>query len=375
MSAEQGPLAGVTVLDLTRMLPGAVNARQLVDLSARLIKVEDPIGGDPLRHPPPHVDGVSTAFTTLLRGAESVCLALNDPGDARSLRRLVRNADVLVESFRPGTMEGWDLAPERLQALNPGLIWCSISAYGRNQAGAGRIAHDLNVTAESGLLSALSGGIPRLQLADVTAGLLASSAILAALLQRQRTGRGTLIDQPLVTGPLPFLSTLWAEAAAGGGCSELSLGLLLSGACPCYRLYVCQDGLSVAVAAIEPKLWSELVHHLGLARHAGAGLDTGTDGELAAIELEQVFATQPRSHWLTLAADEALPISPVNDIAKAQQDPFFAEAGLVESTPLAGGMTLSSLGPFLPSLGQTPSQPAPHLGEHTEAVLKEHGLL
>jgi crotonobetainyl-CoA:carnitine CoA-transferase CaiB-like acyl-CoA transferase len=369
-----GPLAGVVVLDLTRMLPGAITARQLVDLGARLIKVEEPSGGDPLRHPPPHVDGVSTAFATLLRGAESICLELNDPEDARSLRRLVRNADVLVESFRPGTMEGWDLAPERLRALNPGLIWCSISAYGRCHAGAGRIGHDLNVTAESGLLSTLPGGIPQLQLADVTAGLLASSAILAALLQRQRTGRGTVIDQPLMTGPLPFLSTLWAEAAAGGS-SESTLGLLLSGACPCYRLYACQDGRSVAVAAIEPKLWSELVHHLGLARHAGAGLDTGTDGECAASDLEQVFARQPLSHWLALAADQALPISPVNDVAGAQQESYFAAAGLVEPTPLTGGMTLSGIGPFLPSLGQTPSQPAPRLGQHTEAVLREHGLL
>jgi crotonobetainyl-CoA:carnitine CoA-transferase CaiB-like acyl-CoA transferase len=373
VSAGHGPLAGVVVLDLTRMLPGAVTARQLIDLGARLIKVEDPSGGDPLRHPPPHVEGISIAFATLLRGSESICLELSDPDDARALRRLVRAADVLVESFRPGTMEGWDLAPERLRALNPGLIWCSISAYGRGQTGAGRIGHDLNVIAESGMLGCIGGGIPRLQLADVTAGLLASSAILAALLQRQHTGQGTVIDQPLISGPLPFLSLLWAEAAAGSS-SESTIGPLLSGACPCYRIYQCQDGLSVAVAAIEPKLWSELVQHLELERHAGAGLDTGSDGARAASDLEQLLASQPRSHWLTLAADESLPISPVNDIAEAREEPYFTTAGLVEQTPLPGGATLSSLGPYLPSLGQSPSRPAPLLGQHTEAVLREHGL-
>ena len=160
------------------MLPGAVLARQLIDLGARLIKIEQPGSGDFLRTAPPLVDGVGVGFSILLRGTESVCLDLRNPADAEHIVSLIRHADVLVESFRPGTMERWRIGPDRLRGVNPALVWCSLSGFGRNERVADRVGHDLNFTAMSGLLSVISDdGVPGVQLVDVTSGLLAAVGI------------------------------------------------------------------------------------------------------------------------------------------------------------------------------------------------------
>ena len=212
------------MLDLSRMLPGAVVARQLLDLGARVIKVEDPDGGE----------GVDTVL------------------------RRAATSDVLVESFRPGTLERWGLAPQDLLADHPGLIGCSLPAFADRPD---RVAHDLNLTAEAGVLDLVSGdGVPAIQLADVGAGLLATTAILAALLDRERGGGGGWIRQPLESGTRPFMTWATAEAALG---RERVAAMLLGGACPCYRTYRCGDGRRLAVAALEPKFWIGFVTAIG----------------------------------------------------------------------------------------------------------------
>ncbi len=361
-----GPLRGTLVLDLSRMLPGAVLARQLVELGARVVKVEEPGQGDPLRHIPPLVSGAGAGWTTLLRGTESVALDLREPADADRLRRLARRADVLVESFRPGTLDRWGIGEARLRAGNPGLVWCSLSSFGPEAAD--RVGHDLNFVATAGVLEQLGGAVPRIQLADVGAALLAATAVVAALLERQRSGRGTRLEQSLLSGALPFMAWAWADAAAGGGGAGDGV---LSGRAPAYRAYQCADGLEVAVGALEPKFWVGLCELLGVAELAGAGLDTGADGLRAAATLAGRFATRPRAAWLEAAAQRGLPVTAVHRAAEALEDPLVAGAGLVERTPVAGGGELRGAGPFLPSLGRTPDRPAPGLGEHTGTVLAE----
>lgn len=223
------PLKGVLVLDLSRMLPGAVLARQLLDLGGRLIKVEEPGTGDPMRMVPPQVGGIGVGFATFFRGAESITLDLRDPKDAERVRRLATHADVLIESFRPGTLESWGLGWDRLYAKNPRLVWCSLSSFGSAPEIRDRVAHDLNLSAMAGILDLVGGRVPRLQLADITSGLLAGSAILAGLLGRERDGTGRRLEQPLAAGPLPFLTWSWAEQAVGGGGT---LDTLLGGVCP-----------------------------------------------------------------------------------------------------------------------------------------------
>lgn len=364
------PLEGLLVLDLSRMLPGAVLARQLADLGARVVKVEEPGIGDPLRMVPPLVDGVGLAFAALLHGVESVTLDLRHPVAADHLRRLVRRADVVVESFRPGTLEGWGLGLDTLAAANPRLVTCSLPAWPEGSPLAGRVAHDLNLTAETGLLHLLGPGLPPIQLADVGAGVLAATGVVAALLRRERTGLGTRLVQPLACGVLPFLS--WAQAEAGLG-RERVLTTLLGGGVPCYRRYRAGDGRELTVAALEPKFWAELMEILELPELAAGGLAFGPDADSVAEAVQTRFATAPRAHWLELATDHGLPLGPVQTLDEAIADDDLAGSRITASLPLPDGAVTTASGPWIPSLSRAAGRPAPRLGEHNDTILTELG--
>ena len=349
------PLAGILVLDLSRMLPGAVLARMLLDLGARLIKVEAPGGGDMMRHIPPLVDGTGAGFAALLHGAESVCLDLRSEEGAGALRRMARRADVLVESFRPGTMERWGLGYPALAEANPRLVQCSLSAYGGAGADAGRVGHDLNFAAESGLLrEAAGGGVPGVQMVDVSGAMLSCSATLAALLLRERTGRGARVEQPLSAAPLPFLAWIRADVEAGGGEARERM---LGGGVAAYRVYRCSDGVAVALGALEPKFWADFVAMIGLPEREGDGLDAGARGEAAASAVAARLAEHPHGHWLARAAERNLPLSRVNTAAEGMREPGYAA-----STP------------FLPAFAPDARVRAvPRPGQDTGRVLAEFG--
>ena len=371
MSQEPlGPLDGVLVLDLSRMLPGAVLARQLLDLGARLIKIEEPGTGDPMRMVPPQVDGIGVGFATFYRGAESVALDLRTAEEAECLRRIAADVDVVVESFRPGALEEWGLGCDELSAGNSRLVWCSLSSFGRAPEVRERLAHDLNLSAMAGILDLVGGRVPRLQLADVTSGLLAASAILGGLLVRERTGSGLRIDQPLAAGPLPFLTWSWAEQAQGGGGV---LDTLLGGVCPCYRIYRCGDGRSLSLAALEPKFWVSFLDMIEVDGLAESAFTVGKECEKTVVTIERTLSAHPREHWLRIAAERKLPLCPVHDFDEAAADPAFAFAGLIEQAPMPNGSTATGVGPWHPGLGRTPERPAPRLGEHTGSVLAEFG--
>ncbi|MCB9752826.1 MAG: CoA transferase [Myxococcales bacterium] len=375
-------LQGVTVVDTTRMLPGAVLARTLLDLGARVLKIEDPAMGDPMRHMAPIVEGVGTGFAVFYRGAESVCLDLRTAAGATALRALVRRADVFVESFRPGTLARWGLGPEVLEAENPGLVRCSIPGFAPAGEADRRVGHDLNFVGQTGLLARLGGsGVPPVQLADITSGTLAGTAILAALLRRARTGRGGAITQPLIHGPMQFLQWPWIDAAAAAAAAatreaddepSMDHSILLGGRVPCYRRYRCGDGRELTVGCLEPKFWFKLVMVLGAPEHAGAGLDVGPEGAAATARVQELLSSKSLDAWLEELAPHDLPVGPVLDLAEARRDP--ALASLLERTPLPEGGTLDAPGPSCPSVGRTPARPAPTLGEHTEAVLREFEL-
>lgn len=359
---EEYPLEGVTVLDCSRMLPGAVLARLLLDLGARLIKIEDPQGGDPMRQVAPHIDGVGAAFAALYPGAESVALDLRSEEGQESFRKLARAADVVVETFRPGVMRGWGIGSGRLQKLNNRLIYCSMSSWGRAGGLRNEVGHDLNFQATTGalLLVREEEGIPSLQLADVGASLLASSAIMAALYRRERTGHGAVIDQPLLSGTVPMLAWAWADQAAGGGALET----LLSGRWPCYRRYRCGDGGEIAVSTIEPKFWIAFLEMLELENFAAAGVDSGEEGKAAAEAIEKALGTKSREEWVRQCRTLGLPVSPVLSLDEARREGRLEAAGLAGIIKAPGGSELSALGPFIPSLSRIPERPAPKLDEH-----------
>jgi alpha-methylacyl-CoA racemase len=339
-----------------------------------VIKVEDPRGGDMMRHTPPLVGGIGVGFCVYYRGAESLRLDLRTPDGLARLHKLLRRADVFVESFRPGTLESWGLPLAQLQETYPRLVSCSLPGYADDDR---RVAHDLNLTGLTGLLGQLPGSrltigsgedIPRVLIADINTGLLATTSVLAALLGRAATGRGCRVHQPLLSAPLPLVTWPWADRAAGGGGM---LETILAGRVPCYRCYRCADGRLLSVGCLEPKFWQGLCEALGKSRLAPFGHDLGEHGRAAADELAELFASQPSFEWLAKLADKDLPIALVHDLDGARSEPTLASAGLLEHTPMPGGGQLTVPGPSLPSIGRTPSRPAPKLGEHDAAILAE----
>ncbi len=347
------PLSGTLVLDCSRMIPGAVAARMLMELGARLIKVEAPGIGDPLRGALPLMEGTGAGFHAFYRGAESLTLDLREAGGAAALRKLCKHADVLLESFRPGTMERWGLGAGRLLECNPALVVCSITGFGAGDPDAAIPGHDLNFTAVSGLLSLLpAGGLPRVPFSDVSGGLLASTAVLASLLERVNTGRGRHIEQPLAGSLLPFLTWALSDLEAGG---QGLGGQLLPGNLPSYRLYECGDGKRVAVCALEPKFWDSLLELLGIEGYSDAALDPGPRGREAAERIQESIRSQTSDHWLEEARQKSLPLT------------------LLQSLDEAAAVSGSD-GAYIPSVGNSQSSPVPGLGEHTAKVLEEFGL-
>ena len=298
-----------------------------------------------MRSAQPLVDGVGAGFRAFFQGSESVALDLRMPEGAAAVRALARHADVVLESFRAGTLEKWGLGLSQLRARNSSLVTCSLSSYGNEGPLAGRLGHDLNFVAVTGFLSRLpADAVLGVQIADVGAGLQASTALLGALLLRHRTGRGSHVEQPLVTGPLPFLTWAVADGRAGGG------GVLdtqVAGRVPAYRLYGCGDGRTIALGALEPKFWVGLVEAIGLGHLAGHGLDAGARGEAAAREVGAAFMGRDAASWQEMGERLGLPITVVLSLEEAARHPW---------VPAGEGRR------------------APALGEDTDRVREEFGL-
>jgi crotonobetainyl-CoA:carnitine CoA-transferase CaiB-like acyl-CoA transferase len=357
-------LHGLIVLDLTRYLPGPYTTQVLADLGARVIKVEAPPLGDPTRHLPPHdQQGVAAFFRALNQGKESLALDLKRPGATALLADLAARADVLVEGFRPGVLERLGLTPAACHERNPGLVWCSISGFGQDGPARDRAGHDITYQAYSGALwlNAHAGDrpvTPGLQSADLMASLSALTGILAALVERGRTGRGRVVDasmlDALVSVQGPHLLCHLAGERAGPGVMPLS------GAFPCYRTYRCQDGRDVAFGPLEPKFFETFCDIVGRPDWLPRQFDPGLHAELEAL-----FATRPRDEWRLILEEAEVCLAPVLDYDEVVADPHVQARGLV--TPEKVAPPVRFQGVPLPG-----PRPAPRwVGEHTRKVLGE----
>ncbi len=378
------PLRALRVLDLSRLLPGPFATLLLADLGADVVKIEDPQGGDYVRYVPPLVGGLSAAFAALNRDKRGVALDLKHPAGRAALERLIDTADVLVESFRPGVMTRLGMGPETLLARNPRLIYCAITGYGQDSPLAAMAGHDLNFLAEAGLagLTGLAGrgevALPGVQIADLAGGgLYPVVGILAALHERERTGRGRVVDASMTDGAAGLGILLHAEQAAGAplpgpGTDDLAGGLL------CYRPWRCGDGRFLAVAALEPKFWSAFCRAVGRPELESDGLATGPRAAAVEVELTALFASRTRDEWAALLVEADCCVTPVLDLAEARTRPHATARGLfgTHRHPGAGGDRLHLFpNPRLLPGAEPPQEvrPAPMLGEHTAEVLAEVG--
>jgi alpha-methylacyl-CoA racemase len=379
---DGGPLAGVRVLDLSRLLPGGFCSLMLADFGAEVLKVEDTGMGDYVRWATPHYEGAeqsarSALFLALNRGKRSVRLNLREQQGREVLLRLVREYDALLESFRPGVLDRLGVGYERLREENPGLVYCAISGYGQDGPLRDRAGHDMNYLALVGLLGLTGepGGPPVQsagQIADVGGGaLMAAFGILAALRERDRSGEGQLVDVSMADGAMSWLALVAARYLCDGTVPERGL-LELAGGIVCYRPYACRDG-HVTLGALEPKFWQAWCH--GVGREDLIERQFDPPGSDTHAEVERIFATRTRAEWEAFAAEHDCCLEPVLALDEALDSELARAREMVVDVEQPGAGTVRLLGVPV-KLGRTPGAPAgpgPGLGEHTDAVLGELG--
>jgi crotonobetainyl-CoA:carnitine CoA-transferase CaiB-like acyl-CoA transferase len=370
-----GPLEGVRVLDLTRLLPGNYCTMLLADLGADVIKVEEPGRGDYIRWTPPMAGDVGAIHRGLNRGKRSVTLNLKAAEGAGVLRRLVRGADVLIESYRPGVLERLGVGYEVLSTERPSLVYCALTGYGQDGPYRDRAGHDLNYTGFAGVLhnTGSPDGPPvtsSVQVGDFGGGMGAAVGILAALAEARRTGQGRFVDVSMLDVVVSWSGVLMAWYLATGEVPPRG-GMPLGGGLACYRVYAAGDGRHLAVGALEPQFWRTLCERLELPELIDAHLDPTRQDEIAAV-LEARFAERARDEWVAELADLDTCVGPVNDMAEALDDPQVRARGMVAEV---GGERVGP-GGAIRVRGHEPvaARPAPELGEHTEDVLAEAGL-
>lgn len=369
---DDAPLAGVRVLDLTRLLPGPLATLALADLGARVDKIEDPGPGDYLRHMPPQRGDTAGAYLALNRDKRAAVLDLKRPEGAAALLRLVRSYDVLVESFRPGVLARLGLGHETLCAANPRLVVCAITGYGQTGPLAQRAGHDLNYLARAGVLGVTgpSDGPPAVhgaQMADVAGGALwAVSAINAALFARARTGRGRVLDVSMTEGSLPLAAfSLGAFAADGEGPARGEHHL--NGGIAAYQTYATRDGAHVALAALEPKFWTAFCKGAGLAPSLEA-LMPGPHQPALRTSLGELFSSKTRAEWEAFSAAHDCCLEPVLALRELPRDPQHAHRGVFFELD---GATLFRTPLGTPERAHRAARPA---GADTDAVLRDAGF-
>jgi CoA:oxalate CoA-transferase len=373
-------LQGVRVLDLTRVLAGPFAGMVLADLGADVVKVEQPGSGDDSRAYPPHIQGESMYFMSLNRNKRSLTLDLKNPAGKGILRALVRRADVLIENYRPGTMERLGLGYDTLQAENPRLVYAAVSGFGQTGPYSQRAAYDAVVQAMGGLMSITGpegGPATRVgtSIADITAGLFTTVGILAAIASRTESGRGQMVDVAMLDSLVAVLENAVARYTATGDVPG-PLGNRHPAIFP-FEPFDTADG-QIMVAAGNNELWARLCRTLGAdelasdPRFCTNPLRHDHHAEMRAA-LTVAFRLKTTAEWQAALDDAGVPNGPINTIDAVVHDPQVQARGMIQTVthPVAGETSL----PGLPiKLSETPGnirRPAPVLGEHSAEVLRE----
>lgn len=372
------PLAGLRVLDLSRLYPGPYATLVLADLGAEVVKVEEPGSGDYLRWMGDLAGTQSGFFHALNRNKRSLTLDLKAPGGAEVLLRLARRADVVVESFRPGVMDRLGIGWEALRAANPRLVLCSISGYGQEGPYRAEAGHDLDYLAIAGVLALngpAEGPVPMgVQAADVAGGSWpAVAGILAALLRRGATGEGAHLDISMTDGGVALLA-MQLGAAQARGVPLRRAGELLNGGTACYRTYRTADGRFVALGALEPHFFARFCQAAGRPELAERQFEA--DGRGPVAELEALFAARSRDDWARLGHEADCCLAPVLEGDEPRQDPQLRARGVFfdVDTPWEGRAVPAVATPVRFTDVAAPRAPAPQLGADTGAVLAEAGF-
>ena len=376
------PLAGLRILDLTRLLPGPAATMHLADFGADVIKVEDTGAGDYMRSFPPTVRSaegreVNAAFEAINRGKRSIRIDLKSAAGREVLFKLIDTADVLIEQFRPGVLErlgfGWDA----VRARNPRLVFCSLSGYGQTGPWAQAAGHDINYAARTGVLDQNRAhglpAVPNLQVGDLLGGTLSAlSALLIALLGAQRTGIGAHVDVAMTDGLL--VHHLFPVADLDAGVTPIAERTLLTGGAACYGVYETSDAQYLALGALELKFWQSFCDAAGLSElkphHWSLGEAPGSAAARATRErVATCLRSRTRAQWEAVFAEVDCCVTPILSPAEALAQPHHHARGLVHKRA-----AVTAIGPLARISGHALDvQPAPSAGEHSALLLRELG--
>ncbi len=372
-ATNASPLRGIRILDLSRLLPGPYATMLLGDLGAQVIKIETPGLGDYMRVIPPFIkdartgEEVGAAFLMVNRNKKSVALNFRNARGKEIFLRLVRTADVILETFRPGAAEKWGIGYSATRAINPRIVYCSLSGYGQSGPYRDRAGHDLNYIALAGLLAANGAADgppipPMVQVADLSGGMLAAISILAALIGREKTGVGQYLDVSLFDGALSWASTMMGGTYAAG--KSVQRGKMqLNGGMACYNVYETRDGKYLTLGAIEPHFWAAFCKAVGR-----EDLNPRAQEFEAIPEVAAIFKTRTFDEWMELFKNVDACVEPVREFAETLNDPHVQQRGLV--TEVDGVKQIGSVFVF----AENPNLPPPRQGEHTREVLREIGM-
>lgn len=376
-------LDGIRVIDLSRVIAGPWCGALLADLGADVIKVEDTGPGDESRTWPPHKDGEAAAYLLFNRNKRGIALDLKTPEAVEVVKRLVKDADVVIENFRTGTMESFGLGYEVLSQINPRLIYCSVSAFGRTGPRKDSPGYEALMQAFSGIMSITGepGGQPvraGVSFLDLTTGILCALGVSNAIIQRGRTGLGQRVDGSLLETAVSLLA-FHAEGYLLTGALPRALGSGHPSLSP-YRNFKCRDGQWIFIAAANDRFWQKLAKALGrsdLAADPRFEKNQGrvaNRGELEGI-LERTIGELDREPLLKRLEEADVPATPVNTVDQVMNDPQTAERGIVQRVthPKLGEIPVVGTPLHFSRMSPGVRRAAPLRGEHTDTILADLG--
>ena len=355
MNTRPKPLDGIRVLDLTRNLPGPMATLQLANFGADVLRIDDARIGP--QQPPFHEDAARRMFTALNRNKRAIALDLKQAAGREEFLRLAAAADVIVEGFRPGVMDRLGLGYEAVRAVNPRIVYCSISGYGQTGPLRGQAGHDINYLAAAGILDQIGApgcapAIPNIQIADAFGGsLTAVMGILTALIDAKTRGTGRYVDVSMTDSVLTHSVVALSSMLANGAPAERGDDIL-SGALACYTTYRTADGRYLAVGALEPKFWEALCDALERPDLKSKRLACGEEARHVKHELANIFAAGPSDYWIEKLRSADCCVNLVLRLDEAIRSPHAIARGLVIES---GGMV-----EFAPPLKMSDFDPFDH---------------
>lgn len=359
------------------MLPGPYCSMMLADLGAEVIKVEEPKIGDPTRHSPPLIDGQSAPFNQINRNKKSIAIDLKQADGRDIFLKLASTADVVLEQFRPGVVERLGIGYSTVAEANPRIVYCSLTGFGQDGPHQKRSGHDLNYLALSGVLGLTTDErgkpvIPGVQVADLAGAMIAGFAILAALLARERTGRGQYLDVSMFDVMLSMLPIPAAHHFAG---KTIPVGAkyALSGQYPFYNVYETSDGKFMTLGALEPKFWANFCRNAGRDDLVARQFDSGAQRDTVFEAVRAIFRSRTQSEWVELMRDADCCCEPVLSMTEAFEHQQTRAREMVREIDVA---RFKQLG-FSYKMSDTPPRDknaAPALGENTAELLEAVGI-